>query len=442
MGRTARRMPQGQLKLREVQPGLKSTVYFYYYWQGKQLRRSTDVIVAPEDWNQKAHNGVGELRKSYGADYVSKNKVLHNRLAKIDKMIAEYLDKNESISWQTIQKFMEGEDEELREDHGEDFFEFAYARINRKKELGGKGTSPSNIENNISYIKQFEKFVKYEHKGTHGANKEKLYVGDITTELICEYRMWRLNDGRKIDTINKGIQALASICKFAAELHYIPYEVATGVADLYLTDRTLTAEDIDVKYLTMEQLQQLANVRSILTHERQKEILEMYLFSFYACGLRLIDLMTLRWKDIDEEHNRIKKIQVKTLNRNLVPMSEKVKEMLEHWRGRNKTFVFDLLPEDFDLNDKDELYRRRNSVTHTLNTSIKRSCQRAELPKEYTFHSARHSWAVYALEKGTEISLISRLLGHSDSQVTEKIYAEYLPDTLDRVVDELAFNFG
>ena len=166
------------------------------------------------------------------------------------------------------------------------------------------------------------------------------------------------------------------------------------------------------------------------------------MFSFYACGLRLIDILTLQWKDIDYERNRIKKIQVKTLNRNLVPMSDKVKEILERWRGRNNRFVFGLLSESFDLNDREELYRRRNAITHTLNTSIKRSCQKAGIGKEYTFHSARHSWAVYALEKGTEISKISRLLGHSDSKITERIYAEYLPDTLDKVVEDLSFDFG
>ena len=226
MGRTARKVPKGQFKLREVQPGQKSAVYIYYYWQGKQLRRSTDVMVAPGDWNQKSNNGIGELRKSYGNDYSSKNRLLQNRLAEIDKKISEYIDKTGSISWQTIQNFMDGEDVELRPDQGKDFFKFAYERIQRKKELGGKGTSPSNIENQVSYIKQFEKFIKYEHKGTHGVSNELLYVGDITAELVREYRVWRLNDGRKIDTINKGIQAIASVCKYAADLHKKSYETA------------------------------------------------------------------------------------------------------------------------------------------------------------------------------------------------------------------------
>jgi len=440
MGRIARKIPKGKFVLRDAQSTQRTAVNIYYYWKGKQLRQSTDVLVEPKDWNQNANGGVGELRKSYGKDYSSKNRLLYNKLADIDSKIIEYIEKTGDITWQTIQNFLNGEDVELRPDQGKDFFEFAYERIQRKKELGGKGTSPSNIENHISYIKQFEKFVKYEHKGSHGTNNELLYVGDMTAELVCEYRAWRLNDKRKVDTINKGIQAIASICRTAADLHYIPFATATAISDLYLTDRSLESVDVDVKYLTLDELKKLSDVKDKLTHERQKEILEMYMFSFHACGLRLIDVMTLQWKDVDYEKNKIRKIQVKTLNRNLVPMSSKTKEILEHWRERNQRFVFGLLPENFDLNDSADLYRRRNSVTHTLNTSIKRSCQRAGIP-EHTFHSARHSWAVHALQQGTEISKISRLLGHSDSQVTERIYAEYLPDTLDEVVDGLDFNF-
>lgn len=440
MGRIARKIPKGKFVLRDAQSTQRTAVNIYYYWKGKQLRQSTDVLVEPKDWNQNANGGIGELRKSYGKDYSSKNRLLQNRLAEIDKKIAEYIEKCGEISWQTIQNFLNGEDAELRPDQGKDFFEFAYERIQRKKQLGGAGASPSHIENLNSYIKQFEKFIKYEKKGSHGTNNELLYVGDITTELICEYRVWRLADKKRIDTINKGLQAIIAICKTAAELHYIPFATVNAMSELYITDRSLESPDFDVKYLKADELKKLSEVKNILTCERQKEILEMYWFSFHACGLRLIDVMTLQWKDVDVKANTIKKIQVKTYNRNIIPMSDRTKEILENWRGRYKRFVFGLLPDNFNLDDKDELYRRRNSITHTLNKSITRSCERAGIPK-HTFHSARHSWAVQSLEKGVEISVISRLLGHSDSRITEKIYAEYLPNSLEDIVDRLKFDY-
>ena len=132
---------------------------------------------------------------------------------------------------------------------------------------------------------------------------------------------------------------------------------------------------------------------------------------------------------------------MKTRNRNVIPIREPAIEILDRWKGRYKVFVFGLLSDKFDLNFDEELRRRRNSVTNTINTSLKRQSKFANLKNEITFHWARHTWAVLALEKGVEISKISRLLGHTSTAVTEKVYAEFLPDTLGEVVDELDFNF-
>lgn len=46
------------------------------------------------------------------------------------------------------------------------------------------------------------------------------------------------------------------------------------------------------------------------------------------------------------------------------------------------------------------------------------------------FHPRRHSFAVFALNKGLSMSVVSRLLGHGSTDVTEKVYAKFLPETL------------
>ena len=58
-----------------------------------------------------------------------------------------------------------------------------------------------------------------------------------------------------------------------------------------------------------------------------------------------------------------------------------------------------------------------------------------------TMHVARHTFAVWALNKGVDVHIISRLLGHSSVMVTEKVYAKFLPSTLEKEVKEkLNFN--
>lgn len=58
------------------------------------------------------------------------------------------------------------------------------------------------------------------------------------------------------------------------------------------------------------------------------------------------------------------------------------------------------------------------------------------------FHTARHTFAVFALNKGLSMSVVSRLLGHGSTDVTEKVYARFLPETLSSEVARLKDEFA
>jgi len=439
MARQQRQFPQGKYILRSQNKSQKYAVYIYYYWRGTHVRRSVDLYVSPKDWNQDANGGIGEFRPSYGPNYKERNTYLKELMHYIDSMIMDYLKKDKEITGEVIEAFVNGDKSVLRTDNGIDFIEFAKQRFIDRYNSGKIGVS--SRENGISYINQFAKFLKQEHRGSHGLNNELLYLGEITEQLVLDFRNWQLGNARKVDTVNKVVQAIGGVCQYAAQMKYLPFEVTLAIKDLHLSDKSLTADEVTVKYLTEVELKKFVHIREKLPLLRQKEFHDMFMFSFYACGLRLIDVMTLRWADIDFKKQVIRKVQVKTRNRNVIPIRTAAIDILDRWKERNKVFVFGLLPDKFDLNNDEELRKRRNSVTATINTSLKRQSKFANFEFEITFHWARHTWAVLALEKGVEISKISRLLGHTSTAVTEKVYAEFLPDTLGEVVDELDFNF-
>jgi integrase len=180
--------------------------------------------------------------------------------------------------------------------------------------------------------------------------------------------------------------------------------------------------------------------RNTLT-KKQTDFVDMFLFSFYSCGLRVSDIITLRWCDINFEKKEIDKTQVKTRGRNFVPLTDEGLKILESWQGKNRIFVFGLLPDNFNLDDEEELRIRRNSITSTINKSLKRLSEIAQLDKKVTFHMSRHSWAVNALEQGMPLTMISSLLGHSSTMITEKVYAQWTQNTKAEAVKNLKFNF-
>lgn len=92
-----------------------------------------------------------------------------------------------------------------------------------------------------------------------------------------------------------------------------------------------------------------------------------------------------------------------------------------------------------DWNEKG--YRRHNSWNNTINTALRALSHEMGWKQDLTFHIARHTWAVLAHARGAEISEISRLLGHTSKGGTERVYAEFLPDSLASVVGNLGFDF-
>ena len=166
----------------------------------------------------------------------------------------------------------------------------------------------------------------------------------------------------------------------------------------------------------------------------------MFLFAYYACGMRISDIITLRWCDIDLNKKELDKIQVKTRGRNIIPLTDEALEILRRRQGQHEVFVFGLLPDDFNLMDEEMLRTRRNSITSFINKSLEIIAKKAGLDKKVSFHMARHSWAVAALEQGMSISMISSLLGHTSTTITEKVYAEFRQEAKAEAVRNLKFN--
>lgn len=66
------------------------------------------------------------------------------------------------------------------------------------------------------------------------------------------------------------------------------------------------------------------------------------------------------------------------------------------------------------------------------------ACQRAGL-EGVTIHTLRHTAAVHMLSAGVPMSKVSQYLGHSNTAITEKVYARYAPSHMQDAADVLNF---
>ena len=120
--------------------------------------------------------------------------------------------------------------------------------------------------------------------------------------------------------------------------------------------------------------------------------------------------------------------------------AEPALHILQQWREKREgcRYVFNLVKETLDLDDAEALYKARNNATKCINQSLAVVGEQIGLPFSLSMHAARHSFAVFALNKGLSMSVVSRLLGHSSTDITEKVYARFLPETLSAEVAKLS----
>jgi site-specific recombinase XerD len=60
----------------------------------------------------------------------------------------------------------------------------------------------------------------------------------------------------------------------------------------------------------------------------------------------------------------------------------------------------------------------------------------AKIKPPVSYHLLRHFYASLLVEQGVSLQMVARLLGHSDTRVTEKHYAHLQPSTLADVVEK------
>lgn len=292
----------------------------------------------------------------------------------------------------------------------------------------------------------FQEFLRSTKRGTY--KPDGIYVGEITVELIEAYIEWRREIKKNGNaTINHSLTPILKACAYAAEMKMIDYAVNVRIQDMRISPKANLAIDdgeFDGKSLSDKELTKLIDYYNQCKEPRRKEFIEMFLFSFHACGLRVVDVMTLQWSHIDIEKRELRKVMIKTGKRHIIPLSEFAINILNSWKVKRKEskFVFDLVKDSLDIEDDEAIYKARNNATKCINQSLTVVGEQLELKFPLTMHVARHSFAVMALNKGLSMSVVSRLLGHGSTDITEKVYARFLPETLStelgKLTDELS----
>ena len=144
--------------------------------------------------------------------------------------------------------------------------------------------------------------------------------------------------------------------------------------------------------------------------QRNRAMLEV----LYSCGLRVSELVSLRFTDVYFDEGFIK-VEGKGSKQRLVPISETaIKEIKNYLYDRNHVAV----KKGFE--DILFLSRRGTALSRIMVFHIiKQQTEMAGIKKNVSPHTFRHSFATHLLEGGADLRSVQILLGHADMSATE-----------------------
>lgn len=130
----------------------------------------------------------------------------------------------------------------------------------------------------------------------------------------------------------------------------------------------------------------------------------------YASGLRVSEVVSIRTNDIDSRRMCILIKQAKGKKDRMVTLSPVLLIMLrEYWKNNRPSKDGFLFPGQY----KDEPYS-----TRSLQLVLAAAKKKAGILKPGSIHALRHSFATHLLDKGTDVTMIMKLLGHNDIKTT------------------------
>ncbi len=164
----------------------------------------------------------------------------------------------------------------------------------------------------------------------------------------------------------------------------------------------------------------------------------IWLFSFYFAGVRVSDVLSLKWSDIKNERLYYE------MSKNDKPVSlkipEKALDIIELYikdKNSSEDYIFPYLKEA-NQDDPEDIFRKSRNASRLLNKWLKRIAEQAGIDKNLSNHISRHSFGNIAGEKIHPL-MLQKLYRHTDLKTTINYQANFInkeaDDALDKVID-------
>jgi integrase/recombinase XerD len=275
-----------------------------------------------------------------------------------------------------------------------------------------RGLAQNTLESYGRDLRQFQTYL---------VSSQIDIVKDSNRSTILAYLNSLQTKGRAVSTISRNLAAIKSFYQYLVRERYLEKDPAANLESPKLEKKL-------PKILTIVEVEELLKQPNTYTPTglRDKAMLEL----LYATGIRVSELISLNISDVNLDMGYIK-CYGKGAKERIVPLGSIAAKCVQEYinKGRSKLVRTYEEPALFVNHHGNRLTRQG------FWKIIKRYAREANITKEITPHTLRHSFATHLLENGADLRSVQEMLGHADISTTQ-IYTHVTKNRLKEVYDK------
>lgn len=288
-------------------------------------------------------------------------------------------------------------------------------------------------------------------------NHIKSVLGETKLQKIEKREIVKLqqNLAQKLSasTTNSVIVLLKTVLNAAVDDEIIIKNPAASVKPLRMDDRPKASETIH-RALTREEPQ------AFIQEAKQEWLYEFFCFSL-CTGMRLNEIVALKWQDIDYINNVIhvtKTVSWKQgggitetspkseTSKRDIPMNDTIKKVLQMQRKKMAMIYGEIVARKMDSNifigSNGSRAVASSTVAFSINNVLKRLRQQGIEIERFTHHAFRDTFATRYIEEGGNMQTLQKILGHSSLAMTADLYTHVLPNTKQQEMKQIENGFS
>lgn len=361
--------------------------------------------IKPSDWDSDKQ----KVKKSH-PDYKHLNAYLLKRLSEINLVTLDTEIKTNYVSAVGLKA-------KVKPKGGVTFFSQADAFLDGLKQAG-KFNQYMSDKARIKFIKEF----------VHGGD---VAFSDITLGFLDRLKVY-LKSERKVGerTVQNYMATIRSVFGYAIANKVIE----KGLSPFGKDGLSIKFPDTTKVGISREDVEKLESVT--LPNPEHDHARNLWLTSYYFAGMRISDVLRLRWTDFYDA--RLHYTMGKNKKAGSVKMHDKAQVILakyEHLKVQDDDFVFPDLKRIKDLKDEFNVQRIINLAVSKYDQILRKSvAPAAGIKSKLSMHIARHTFATLAGDK-VNIQMLQKLYRHSDIKTTIAYQANFIHQSADDAID-------